>query len=331
MTDVVADLTPDAEARLGDYLREVRTAVGGLPDVNPDEIEADIREHVENELRPFSRPVGRSLLDAVLARLGPPDQWAAGDRPDLLRRAGFLIRERVRGARAVVGGTLQTAWDAAWRGPEDWRLPYLAFGVFAVGVLAFPIFPFCLLVSYVLARAGVALAREKGIELGVARKWLLYPPLVVVSLAVLLGVAVAVPLGVGAGIVAEVERVDRQERWELAGKPKGDSRYSVNRQLAARHPEVQTRLDRVLAPFPGDFEVRRGLAAVFPGAGVFAGWWLVVGVFAVAFPGAVRGVCHPLCDGVRRRHGVQLAVGSLVAVFLWGVAVIEVAAAAGLV
>ena len=42
------EFTPEAEARLVEYLRQVRAALSGSPDVSPDEIEADIREHVEN-------------------------------------------------------------------------------------------------------------------------------------------------------------------------------------------------------------------------------------------------------------------------------------------
>ena len=51
------EFTPEAEARLADYLRQVRAALAGAADVNPDEIEADIREHVENELRRAAAPV----------------------------------------------------------------------------------------------------------------------------------------------------------------------------------------------------------------------------------------------------------------------------------
>ena len=68
------EFTTEAEDRFADYLRQVHTALAGSADVNPDEIEADIREHVENELRMEFAPVGVGPLERVLTRLGPPAQ-----------------------------------------------------------------------------------------------------------------------------------------------------------------------------------------------------------------------------------------------------------------
>jgi len=161
MTDSPAEVefAPEAEARFADYLREVRAALAGVPDVNPDEIEADVREHVENELHAKPRPVRLADLEAVLVRLGPPTQWAPA-RTGLSMSIGQILRARWQGLR-----------EAIWRGPEDWRLAYLAFGVFAIGVLAFPLFPLFLVLSYILSRAAIALAKGKGVALG-ARNWL---------------------------------------------------------------------------------------------------------------------------------------------------------------
>src|SRR5262249_46454799 len=153
----------EAETRLGEYLVQVRTVLAGSADVSPDEIEADIREHVENELRAAPKPVGLPALEAVLARLGPPDKWATGEPPSALRRSGVLLREGLRMAREAAGeklrrageatrDRLRSAREAMWRGPEDRRLAYLAFGVFALGVLTIVLFPLCLVVSYLLAR-----------------------------------------------------------------------------------------------------------------------------------------------------------------------------------
>src|SRR5205807_351291 len=71
--------------------------------------------------------------------------------------------------------------------PHGWRLAYVAFGLFALGLVAFPLFPAFLIASYIAARADVALARERGEQLG-ARRWLVYPSMVVMSLVLLLAV-----------------------------------------------------------------------------------------------------------------------------------------------
>ena len=67
--------TAEATARLERYLREVRAALAQSPDVNPDEIEADIRDHVATELR--NKPHATLAdLERVLLQLGPPEVWA---------------------------------------------------------------------------------------------------------------------------------------------------------------------------------------------------------------------------------------------------------------
>jgi hypothetical protein len=329
MTDVGTEFTPEAETRLGEYLRQVREVLAGLPDVNPDEIEADVREHVANELRAVPRPIGPDALAAVLARLGPPDQWAAGDRPDPLRRAGYLIRERVRGVGAAVGDRLRRAWDAISRGPEDWRLAYLTFGVFALGVVVLPIFPICLGVSYFLGRAGIAHAREKGIGLA-ARRWLLYPPVVIVSLKLFVGLVLAPPFVTTGVIIEQVDQRDRQERWELIYRSRADERVVLSRDFIASHPEATTSLDRTVAPFPGNREVQRVLATLFLGAGLVAFWGVVVGSLGGLFPGAVRAVFCPLCDRFRGKHGWWLAGSSLVGLVVWAGWAYDLAADAGL-
>jgi hypothetical protein len=43
-------LSPEANARLEQYLRDVRSTLTGCDLVNADEVERDIREHIESEL-----------------------------------------------------------------------------------------------------------------------------------------------------------------------------------------------------------------------------------------------------------------------------------------
>jgi hypothetical protein len=338
MTDTL-HLTPDAEARLEDYLRQVRGALAGIADVNPEEIEADIREHVGNELHEVPRPVGLGAVEAVLTRLGPPDQWATGERPSGLRRVGLVLRERLRAAheatrdrlRAVgeaARGRLRGAREVLLRGPEDRRLAYLSFGVFAIGVLTVVLFPLALVVSYILSRAGIALAREKGIPLDGAQRWLLYPPVVLVSLGLFVAVAFGPPIAALTAGGELVEDADRREHWELAGKPAEITPHRMWRKL---HPEPTTTLEKVLDQFPGDSETRWQLAAGFAGIGVFSAWILILSTLATIFPATVRSAFCPLFDNYRRGHAAWFGVLALLVLVIWGVAAFEIAANAGLV
>jgi hypothetical protein len=320
------ELSPDAAARLDDYLRQVRAALAGAADVTPGEIEADIREHVENELRGAPRPVPVGALEAVLTRLGPPSQWGAGDDPSLLRRAWHLIRARLRTAR-----------EAVWRGPEDWRLAYLSFGVFAVGVLTVVAFPVCLLVSYLLARAGVAAAREKGAELGAARKWLLYPPLVVVSTALTV-VVVALPVAAGIAAGAEVagaeHRVTTFDRPDPAPVDPRDRRAVRDweyRQTWKTRVASQVEEDRqLLAVIPVSGRWAPAAAGLFVGVGACALWWTVVGLLAGSFPGAVRAAFVPFHDRFTRGRGYGIAAVCFFVLIVWSAWAFEIASAAGL-
>lgn len=311
MTYSAADieLTADAEARLAEYLRQVRAALAHSPDVSADEVEADIREHVENELRTRPRPVGRVPLEAVLNRLGPPTQWLPSGRTEPATAAFSpvqYLKARWRAAR-----------EAVWRGPQDWRLPYLTLGVFALSISIFP--PF-LLVAYFLGRAGIAVAREKQIELGSARKWLLYPPLVMVSLSLFLVFVVAPPFMATGIISTQAQMADRDERWELADRPAlGSYRYgdNWNNEMMRKHPQVVTTLDRFLAPFPGNRDTRDGLGILFLGAGVFAFWGATLGLLGGRFPGTVQSVFVPLCNNFGGKHARRVGFVSLMLLAVW--------------
>jgi hypothetical protein len=313
MTRTPADigLSPPAAARFDDYLSQVRAALARVPDVNPDEIEADIREHVEHELLGAARPVPLAALAAVLARLGPPSQWGAGDDPTLLHRARHLLG----GARAAAAARLRGVRAVLWGGPEDWRLTYLSFGAFALVVLSFGVLlPVCLPLSYLLARAGVAHARDTGVALG-ARRWLLYPPVVLVSLT-LLTAAVAWPAGLG-GVAGEQvaqarDRVSRYDR-HLRGANDRAADIEWNR--------------RMLAAIPGGPAFAPAAAGLFVGAGALLLWWAILGAAAARFPGAVRAAFCPLCDRFESRNGGWLAFTCSVLLIPWCATAYEVVAA----
>lgn len=333
MTYTPADLglSPEAAARFDGYLSHVRAALAGTGDVSPDEIEADIREHVENELHAAPRPVSLSALDAVLTKLGPPSQWGTTNDPTLLHRARHMLRERLRDARTGAMERAKRVRFTLWNGPEDWRLTYLSFGVFAIGALTMVVFPLALLVSYILARAGLAVAAEKGIALGAGRKWLLYPPVVLVSLALLVAL-VAWPLV--ACVPAEMEvnaAVNRVKRYD---QPEPIPRTAREERDARAHQEWKERVasqveeDRkLLAVIPVGARWAQLAAASFVGFGAVALWWGILGAVAAKFPQATRAAFYPLCNSFESRHGMWVAVACFVMLIPWGAAAYDVIAA----
>jgi hypothetical protein len=329
MTRSPADvgLSPDAAARLEDYLVQVRAALVRAPDVNPDEIEADIREHVGHELLAAPRPVPLAAVEAVLTRLGPPSQWGTGDDPTLLFRARHVLR----GARATMAEQLRGARAVLWRGPEDWRLTYLSFGAFALGVLSFGfLMPICLPLSYLLSRAGLTHAREKGLALG-GRKWLLYPPVVIVSLALMASVALW-PVCFGGVAAEEVDKTTHRVARDEGRDHLANGQRVVVRGLdfnVKRNPDRMASDRKVLAALPADPDFAPAAAGLFVGAGAILMWWVVLGLLVARFPGAVRAAFCPLCDGLEPRHGKSLALGCAVLLIPWCAAAYEVVVALG--
>jgi hypothetical protein len=270
------------------------------------------------------------VLEAVLRRLGPPTQWLPPGRVPVTAQAsaafttlGQYLKARYRGCR-----------DALVRGPEDWRLAYLSFGVFALGVVAFPLFPLFLAVSYLLSRAGIAAAADGGVSLDPGRKWLLYPPVVVVSLSLLIAV-VGAPVGIVAGSVDEIERIDRYERQEMIRKhPANPWRGDLpggRRALRERFPDAETRLDRLLAAFPGPTAARPVAADGFFAIGVLSAWWAVVAGVAGALPGFARAAVFPFAQRFPGRRAGWVGTACLALLAAWLAAAYHVAELAGLV
>jgi hypothetical protein len=220
-----------------------------------------------------------------------------------------------------------------WNGPEDWRLAYLSFGVLALGALTVVVFPLALLVSYVLSRAGLAVAKEKGVELGTGRKWLLYPPVVLVSAALFVAV-VAWPAALGgvtaeqvAGAANRVRDYDRPERIALTPREFRDVQASGERK---ERMAAQVADDRaLLAAIPVSPGWAPAVAGLFVGFGAVVLWWTVIGFVGAAFPGAVRAAFVPLCERFERRHGSWLGWVCLALAVGWCVAAWDIARAAG--
>ncbi|HVK19383.1 MAG TPA: hypothetical protein VM533_20785 [Fimbriiglobus sp.] len=312
--------TPEAEARLEEYLRQVRAAVARDPEVSPDEIEADLREHVETEFHTAIRPVTLTEMEAVLVRLGPPENWATA-------AAGRSAKDVVVGDLTALGRWFRTrtrgVLSTLWRGPEDWRLAYLAFGLFCLGVLTaiVGIGVLFLLASYVMGRAATELAKEKGTTLG-ARRWLVYPGVLVVSVPLFLAVMLW-PLAAAAPaseFVESYERVARDTELHERGV-RGGFKHPPERVEQAR---------RMMAAIPGPRDWSEPVAGIFAAVGALALWWTVVGVAMWAFPKWPQVVFHPLLDGYDGWHGVKLAAVAGVAFLIWLGFATRFAEAAGL-
>ena len=176
----VFTLTQEAQGELDRYLRRVKAALRAYPAVDAQEVERDIRGHIEAELAESATPITESRLRSVLDRLGTPSQWVPADELPVWHKVLLRLRS----------------------GPEDWRLAYVTFAVFIASPMMFalfitsplvvPIAAVLLFASVPLARATLALLEEKDEPVG-ARRWLVYPPLLVTYIAIVLPVFIVPP------------------------------------------------------------------------------------------------------------------------------------------
>ena len=148
-------LTEDAQQHLDAYLAAMRSSLRGTH-LDSNDIERDIREHVESALADFEI-VDSEDLDPVLERLGAPDAWISESELPAWRR---LLRH-------------------VQHGPEEWRLPYLAFAMTLLGMMLIPVGIGLVLIlgAFILARAAI---EEIGADRLGARRWLVYSPIALV-------------------------------------------------------------------------------------------------------------------------------------------------------
>lgn len=174
---MTATLTLEAQHRLDRYLQEVRLLLSGTSGVDANEVEGDIREHIETELGGRGEAITAEELGRVLRRLGNPSQWVGEDEIPVWRRAL---------TRLYLG--------------EDWRLAYLCLGITVLGAILLvsgsPIAVVLFAAGFLLARAAVSLADERGEALG-PRRWLVLAPILVVVVPFLLVILAGplIPLG----------------------------------------------------------------------------------------------------------------------------------------
>lgn len=280
--------TPEALAHLDDYLAEVRSAVAGHNSISPDEVEADVRDHVSAALEHADQPVTERTVADVLERLGPPSQWVADSHRSIWKYLADTLKpvghRAVEGIRALPGEAYQAGRGLAARVrglPHGWRLAYVAFGLFALGLIAFPLFPAFLIASYIAARADLSLARERGEALG-ARRWLVYPPVVIVSLVLLLALTLW-PIGLG-GAVAEMPRSLRTDVAGTIGVPV-----------------------KIVQPVVG----------AYTAVGAMSVWWMILSLITLRFPGLPAAVFPPFGARFRRSDALIVLLLSATVFVLW--------------
>jgi hypothetical protein len=255
------EMTPAAQDRVDSYLQRMRTELRGTRSVIADEVEQGVREHIEIALAHAQSPVGATEVIGILDRLGPPERWLADEERPLWRRLVDQLADRVEQIR---------------KGPNDWRLAYIAFGLFLLSALFFPVGGFFLVIPAMLvSRACVELASDRGEPLG-ARRWLVYPSIAFV-LAFATGLLIVGPPLPLLGFVFDDNGFERL--LDMPHSKAGEIRFVL------------------------------GI-----GSALFGSWWIIAAAFCAAFLRPIRFVFAPLLDGLRRKHfAVLAAIGALVA------------------
>lgn len=254
MMTALPSLTQDAQGDLERYLGRVKSALRPHPSVDADDVEREIRGHIEAELEGAAAPVTAERLRSVLDRLGSPGDWVPADELPAWRKALLQLGS----------------------GQEDWRLAYLALGLFVGCPLLGPAAPLAFFASILVARAGLALMDERGEPVG-ARKWFIYPPLVFIYVDLAIVALLLPPL---AWLVLAVD--------PAPGLP----------------PELLAVRGFLFGWLPEPF----WLGATLLITAAAGAWWLALGLGLAAFRRAVRWVFWPFADWFERRHGLRIAL-----------------------
>jgi hypothetical protein len=253
-------LSHDAQLLRDRYLRQVRASLRGHTSVDVDDVERDVQGHIDAALAGKPEPIDVGSLREILDRLGAPQEWAPTDDLPSWRR--LLSR--------------------LWRGPEDWRLPYLSFISLFAGVTLFLLpsgnmtfwpLPIVLpLASFMLARAtlSVLAAHDESVD---TRRWLIFPSLLVVYVPLSLVLfAWPVPIVLGA-----------------------------NNDM----PLVHDWISRISEE---SFGVNLALTALFA-AGV---WWVLLGLLLMRFRKAAQAVFWPMAEWLERKHAIGVSAAGVI-------------------
>jgi len=238
------ELTGNAQNSLDKYLHRARAYLKGAKSVDAAEVEQNISEHIENELAGASEPVSAEELETVLEKLGSPQQWVPEEELPWWRRMMLHVQT----------------------GPEDWRLAYISFGLFVLGVLLLPTGVILIAGGFIAARAALSVVEDA--TLLKAQKWLLYPSLITVYVGLLVSLLALPLLGL----------MPLASEWE--NTLKDDFRI----------------LD--------DMHYWQAACSVF--AGSLGLWWVIQGLVLLARPNIPKPLFRPFADGFNRRWAVVL-------------------------
>lgn len=250
------DLTPSARQQFDEYFRRLRRSLRGASPAEADDVEQSVREHIDVALAGAPGPVGAEQLAEVLDRLGAPDRWVPVDERSMVQR----VMERLRS------------------GPEEWRLAYLAFGLFLLALVLLPVGIgfFLLIASYLASRAYVDFMTGRD-EPAAGRQWLIYPP---IGLFLLLTTGFFIIGPAGPLAVWGVDEDGFLHMLEASG---------------------------VRAPY---HSLQFFAGAV---AATFGTWWIIASFIGMIGLPVARFVFRPLLERVRRTHFLGLTmVGTLV-------------------
>lgn len=173
---MTVEYNANAKRIVDDYLHAVRDRLRASESVDAEEVLNELSGHMEKELAELNQPVSEADVNQVLDRLGSPEQVVGEEDMSWWRK--MILRLR--------------------RGPEDWRLAYLSFGVLILGTLLGPL---GLIGSFLLSRAAVTLVGEPHPP---AKKWLIYPSLLIVY-SLIVFFALSWPVYAYGELVSELE------------------------------------------------------------------------------------------------------------------------------
>ena len=262
-------LSPEAQSHLERYIGQIKTALRGRSSVDADEVERDVLGHIEAELAGRPEPVDAGQLLDVLDRLGAPDEWLPTDTHEASRPSSAPHSRR-----------------------EDWRLAYLTLAIFLAGpalflpMLLWPLPPLLFVLSFLCARVTLARSAERDEQLG-ARRWLVYPPLVV---------------WYGVFLIA------------LVGGP-----VLLTIVFVSDDPMLPSRLSR-------RFGEPAWIGALCSIGALLGMWWMLLGLLLRKLPRGVHAAFRPFADWFEQRHATRLSLaggalfavsGAILAISLW--------------